>query len=479
MEFGNGYCPIVAGVIPKDPYKLGLVAASSFVNTDVVDSDDDDDYNEEKAAIETNIYVTDGMIVVTEFGIGPATIKRKDSPLIYVDIPARNTIKQVPVPLTSVFVPARIENRKRLQQIYNAMQKRKLPTTVITHEGNSHNETMVFHDIYVPESELLKGSLTIHASEPLYKVTGVTKTAEVPLLKEVAVRSVTRVGSGISPRANKPPAPTPPDVVRDTPKSEKEKARTIAVTGKKYKINIPMPGRPVSPPAQPGKVVVRSYGGVRTPQAKLPATPLPAKPKIPSKAKPSMELHIAHLDQQLSVFAWSETGAEILQEHGFHRIGASVSAEIKTWRGLDALIDYLDKNFTVNQEALNDLEANLKIFRSNEHKMDRVVSSIAKQSKMLRYNKRASTDEIHPYLVVIDDAVHLTINASVNKDARKLYNKLVVRGVGRFDKEDPFYVKFCHGFDDMHELLLTLDDHVRITNTSDLAKEYEAEKKHR
>ena len=192
-----------------------------------------------------------------------------------------------------------------------------------------------------------------------------------------------------------------------------------------------------------------------------------------------MELHIAHLDQQLSVFAWSETGAEILQEHGFHRIGASVSAEIKTWRGLDALIDYLDKNFTVNQEALNDLEANLKIFRSNEHKMDRVVSSIAKQSKMLRYNKRASTDEIHPYLVVIDDAVHLTINASVNKDARKLYNKLVVRGVGRFDKEDPFYVKFCHGFDDMHELLLTLDDHVRITNTSDLAKEYEAEKKHR
>jgi hypothetical protein len=470
-EIGNGYTPFLPGVMPSDPYNLDLEAASEFIN-DPIASDKEENENEEnvkkkvkdeetESAIEI-VRIQTGMIVVTEFGIGICTRKTFKSPLIYVNIPGPGGPREVSVPLTSVFIPKTQLNRVRLKRIYDALRRKGLPTTTLTHEGGN----IIVHDMYIPEKELLSAH-TVKPNAPLLKVAPKELPPDMERLPtDTKIAPPTAVGEGLAPRSNRTAGKTPAKVVKPVIQPGKPAGRPAGGGGGRG-FRIKTPPRNVLPPSN-------------TPTR--PATSAqPPKIRTPVNKLPNVEVHVAHISKQLCLAMETEDNEplELLTEHGFHRIGRSVTAQIKSWRGLKALIDELHKRFTIDPKCDDALEAALVIFQRNEANLERLIYNLSVSREFLRNNARISKDPkvIFPYLMVIDDSVWIVINAVVSKEARKLYKHTLVRQVGMFDIMEPFYLRFCRNFKDLHDTMEAMDDDISIKNLPTFYKEYEEAKK--
>ena len=467
-EILRGFTPFVPGVAPYDPYNLGLVAASRFADTEVVSTDDDEDesidedvdddededvdVDEAKLKMEEVIRIDTGDIVVTEFGIGECERKTRTSSVVYVEIPSKRGGKvSVGVPLTSVFVPETAANRKRLEAIYQGMLRKKLPTATLMVDGDTVN----VNDVYVPE-EQVTSKQAIAPKKPIISAAcggggkqGRYDDDDQGLIPQAAeAKPPTTPGTGLSPRANRPAGPTPPKVVSTKPTTVKP------------------PGRPIATPG---------FTRAGDKQVKVPTPPsAPPKPKTPRL--PNVELHLAHINSQLAIMAEADENV-MFTEHGFHQIGKSLISEIATWRGLDHMIDVLEQYCTVNQDCMDLLEAQLKMWQRNERNLEKVKTNIGKERAFLRATTRMQRNphEIFPYLIELEGAVFLMVDAQHSRDAHKLYNKRPAKGgATAFAKSNSFYLRFCANRQDMRKILEVIGDHITVTNLKVFGKEFDA-----
>jgi hypothetical protein len=60
----------------------------------------------------------------------------------------------------------------------------------------------------------------------------------------------------------------------------------------------------------------------------------------------------------------------------------------------------------------------------------------------------------------------------------RLSGHTVVSGVGKFEREEPFYIRFCKSNTDMEEAIDAMDAHVRIKNFEDFKDEFLATIRH-
>lgn len=487
--FGNGYMPFLPGVAPYDPWNLGLVEASRITSVGQNDYDDDDTDEEE---VEEQVHLEKGMIVFTEYGLGEITPSGRLS--ARVDVSGKSVL----VPKTSIWIPAQQRDRDRLRRIYVAMERKKLPTTTLSFKGSK----LLVHDVYAEEKDIISGvALKPNPVVTSIDITGVARDTTEELNRDVprptaAAGGRSRTGSPAATGVN---YTQPPKVATRTPLAPPKvkiptlKPRAASAT------SAPRGAREVELiPHKADKVSIRipslrpSAHTTVKPDAKVPVKPAASNVQIPRTAtkktpKVSAEIHIAHINNLMCVAAVaSEDGA--LLENGFHRIGASVSSEIKTWKGLDQMLTYLDHNFAVNANSMTMLEKNLAIFKRNEHNMDRVINNVSAQRDfMISQTRKApakSQNEIFPYLVVMEDVLHLVICSAVSNGSKKATMKLVGHrpvssGAGKFERMDPFYVKFARNMTELDEILDVLDSHVRVRNFEDLRDEYLAQKKNK
>jgi hypothetical protein len=474
---GTGYLPFLPGVAPYDPYNLGLVQASrlnvSAIHDDNDDSAIDEDDSEEQVALEK------GMIVFTEFGISEVTPAGKASARIMVGD------KEIRLPRTQIWVPATRANQERLYRIYMQMKRKKLPTNTLEVDRGK----LVISDIYVKEDELI--GKTPSMRRPLLE----TKVDQAPPPPQTgALPPTARVQSPVTPHGNRPrnnlriPQVMRPIVTDPKPVADVKPGRPL------NPIRIPKFGSS-KPNANAGNnagngnstlvPVMRPRIPKLTPQQtskpKVPVVPQLAQrkvvPKIPT------ELHLAHINNLLCIIAMADE-ADVLIEHGFHRIGASISCKVTSWRALDAMLTYLDQHFQVDQKSMDTLEANLKVFKTNEHNMERIVNKISAQRDFMLAQTRPVTSKsqhlIFPYLIVFEGVVHLMISATSQagrKACMTLVHKKPVNGSGitRFDREEPFYLRFVTSMSNLDSVLEAIDPKIRIKNFDDLQKEYQAQ----
>lgn len=478
-SIGNGYMPFLPGVTPFDPWHLGLIEASKLTSTAQHSGDEEgDDYVDEEDA-EEQIILEKGMIVFTEYGLGEVIPAGKQS----VRVTVGN--KEVRVAKTGVWVPAQPRDRDRLTRIYRAMLKNKLPTTVL----EIGNGKLLVNDIFVDEKSLT--GFTPPAPRKLASLTLQPQPEESETTRKLPISD--KIAQPIQAGAGRPrvgirvPVVTGRGSAGGSGSSGTVAPPRIRVPAASGNVRVSQSDEPIKPPPIPVKRPPVRLPGMRVPNVQVAPEEKPRVPQVRKSAKIPTELHIAHINNSLCIIAYAEE-TEALADHQFHRIGSSVSCEIKTWRGLDRMLTFLDNSFSIDPDSLAKLESNLQMFKRNEHNLDKVVNNISTQRTWMLSQTRpvpaAKQNYIFPYLVVLDDIVHLVICATTSKANKAAAMKLVGHtpvpsGAGKFFKEDPFYIKFVRNLDEIDETMDALDPFIRIKNFNDLADEYSAQKNNR
>ena len=457
VKFGDNFTPFVRGVMPPDPYGLDLVPVLE-ASADIDEDEDGDD--ELHGEITTNYDISTGDVVITEFGIHECW-RKGQSGTIRIDIGERGKENSITVPLHSAFVPRTAEGRARLERIYKSMKTKKLTTSTIT----VGSDGAVKINSLVTDEKMLIGPKTMSPPK-----TPITIAPDDDYMDELpsSVKNVP-VGGGRVPRAGGSSVATPAGITGRGASSGRPPAKppmNLSGASGKSPVRVPAGGRTVAPP--PVKPPVR-----------IPVKPQVEPPKKVKPAKTDTHAMIARINNQRVIIAMPDGNAAGLVKLGFRHVNKSVTSTIKTWQGLDAMLDYLTKHFTVDQACLEVLEKQLAVFKKNPKMLRKVITKAAVARSFLLNNAKPQKNKnlIFPYLIDVDGELMLFINCDVSRGALTLKNVLAVRGATRFDLDEDIYLRFCTSLHDLEDTLLEMDDYYRFVNMRAVEKQYDAEEK--
>jgi hypothetical protein len=397
----DGFVPFVRGVAPPDPYNLGLIPVAE---AQPVESLDDDDNDAETLTVSVDLHPGD--VVITEFGVSQVNSVRKDVATVSVDIPDGKGVRTVRVGLAYVFIPEKDKDRKRLEDMYDALVRARKPTTTLSFDSSG-------------AVSLAPVSLDPKAAvAPVQKLKTIVEEEDEDIdsiVEPPTPRVAVPVNVGRTKLVNRPSVPA-------TPRSP------IAPAKPKPPVAAAAPARqPIKPP-------------VRTPVQPV------AQPQRKPERKPSVNMQVAMVNNHRCLMVFPTSKGDYLENLGFKHIGLTVSARIHTWQGLNALMTYLDDHFVFDQEHLDAMETQLEAFKTNPGKM---MKSLPQQQtafvrKFLIENTKVQKNPkvIYPFLVTIDNELAIVINCDVSKSARTLKGRKAVRGVDMFVAQEDVYMKF-------------------------------------
>jgi len=374
----------------------------------------DDEGNSKESDTVSNLEVKGGDIVMTEFGPGYVAKMRQGSSVVYVVVPGLSD-QAVGLPRSAVFYPTDPAKREALSHLLRQAGSRGMPTLQKSKTGQVINR---MNNLPTEQFKSAESSVS--------KLAKVRKAKET---KKVVTEKV----------------PTKP---------EKAPAKTPRQHETQVKVKV-VP-KPAAKPA------------AKTPASKAPKTY-------------EYDVWSELINNQLALYTFQGgDNDELFEGRGWWPVGSYMHSTVTGWKGLQNRLDQLKAKYVVPSDLQRNIEKMIVMLKSNKNRVEKILpknTTFLRKFYLDQKRKPKGKTEIHPYVIISGDEVHLYVNASLTPIARKLTTLTKVQFAGKFTLEDPYLLKFVGNKIGAEREIEQLQKRgVDIQNMKELTKELRAYK---
>lgn len=191
---------------------------------------------------------------------------------------------------------------------------------------------------------------------------------------------------------------------------------------------------------------------------------------------PNMKLYLVAYNEYMCLAYNEEDSPSVvvkdMQKLGFVPVRSYAYSEVKRWQQLEAWIEAAADKFHIDDKLMEGLNHTLEMWRKSRNNLHLLqqLNPTKLRDFLLKKMRPVVKGEIKPYIMVMDNVVHLCLDRAANGPMLSKVRALRIPGIHWDDVEDGDHFKFMKSKTDVRNTVEKIKERYNITNYSSFTK---------